>query len=124
MDILLRVDPVLYNASMQIVAIMNPNIQKDLVMLEDLIVHVFNRIDKNSNGTVSRGELRTFLFDLYTNSKAERNEWAANVIHTYDWNDDDVLDVGEFRKMMVNTLNTENLHDTIRYLISSHTMPL
>ena len=116
MDILLRVDPVLYNASMQIVAIMHPKIQKDLAMLEDLIVRVFNRLDKNSNGSVSRGELRTFLFDFYTNSKAERNVWAVNVIHKNDRNDDDVLDVVEFRNMIVDTLNTQNLLDTIRYM--------
>ena len=116
MDILLRVDPVLYNATMQIVAIMHPKIQKDMVMLEDLIVQFFNRLDKNSNGTVSRGEIRTFLFDFYTNNKAERNVWAANTIHAHDRNDDDVLDVDEFRKMMVDTLNPENLIDTIRYM--------
>jgi hypothetical protein len=116
MDILHLVNPSLYDACVQMFSIMHPQIQKDIETLEYFIVQVFTRLDNNSNGTVSRGEIRSFLFDFYTNNKADRNVWAKNTIHNYDLDGNDTIDFGEFRLMVMSTLNPENMLDTIEYM--------
>jgi hypothetical protein len=113
MDILSRVNPIVYESCIQLVDRLKPGLGTDINMLEDVIVQLFNRFDKNGNGSVSRGELRTFLFDFYTGNKYRRDEWATAVIQEYDQTGNNNLSFDEVRKMIVDTLRSDNMHDTI-----------
>lgn len=103
MDILSRVDPI---------------IQTYISRLERLIKQLFNRLDTNTDGTVSQGELRTFLFDYYNDTNQQRNGWAADIINRYDRNGDSRLSLAEVRAMVVGTLGPDNMEDMIMSLQS------
>jgi hypothetical protein len=101
---------------MDILSRVDPAIQNYISRLEGLIKQLFNRLDKNIDGSVSQGELRTFLFDYYEDSKKQRNGWAAAIINRYDRNGDNRLSLAEVRAMVVGTLGPDNMDDMIRSL--------
>lgn len=103
MDILSRVDPI---------------IESYISGLEGLIKQLFNRLNKNIDGSVSRGELRTFLSDYYDDNKKQRNGWAAAIINRYDRNRDNRLSLAEVRAMVIGTLGPDNMDDMMMSLQS------
>ena len=116
MDLLQQVHPALYASCLQLVQASDPELYNELTAVEEEIVRLFHRLDKNRNGSVSRGELRTFLYDFQNTTKDRRNVWAVAVLRNYDVNGNENLSVQEVRAMIVGTLGPDNLRATVRML--------
>jgi Ca2+-binding EF-hand superfamily protein len=94
---------------MDMMCMVSPLKHTKVLQLEQNIEHLFERMDRDASGYITRNELATFLGDLSDATRGPRKLHANNIVRTYDDNKSHTLDMAEFRAMVVSKLTPTNL---------------
>jgi Ca2+-binding EF-hand superfamily protein len=101
---------------MDILAIVNPILHGDIARLEHCIRVIFERVDRNESGNMTRNELATFLGDLSAATRVPRKQQANRLVLANDHDHNQTLDISEFRGMLLKKLNATNLETVLNSL--------
>ena len=101
---------------MDMMCMVSPLKHVKVMQLEQNIACIFERMDRNDSGCITRNELACFLGDLSDATRGPRKFRANKLVLAYDDNGNHTLDSEEFRAMVVSKLTPTNLDTAVSRL--------
>jgi Ca2+-binding EF-hand superfamily protein len=101
---------------MDMMYMVSPSKHAKVLQLEQNIACIFERMDRNVSGDITRNELACFLGDLSDATREPRKFRANKMVLEHDTNKSHTLDCVEFRAMVVSKLTPTNLDTAVRRL--------
>lgn len=98
---------------MDILKIVDLTLWTDIIVLDDSILKLFQRMDKDGDNRIKRNELATLMTSLSMDNRETRRRKATTIMSDKDTDGNKNLDQREFREWVMGKLNSTNIHATI-----------